>query len=565
MKRKIRSFSENIRRMFITYAIIPSFFIAFSCLALIMGIWEYTVYVNNRTANRKVGDAIESAIDTYSDELLRLSADEALVTNPIDTDKRVEIMGLMYHLHSKTGNKANLYILDSNLNSVFSEDNQPEFIINRAFFDWGIFRQIRNNPHQISCQLIKDEKNTLCLGTGIQHDNRLIGYLVFTIDADEFDLLLTQVSPHTIVTDENGWIYLNNTYDFQDSLGRFTRENTFKDGFIEYKNKKYYLSQSDICNNMLRVYTITSYDLESRMFNIMRMLILFLFIAIIGITYVISRKVATKSTKDIYKIADAFEHVKNGNLEHYLDIDSSIEFKEIGEDYNLMLDGLKTYIQENKELSNLAAFAQVKQLEAQFNPHFLFNTLDNIRFMSKIDAEASDKMIVALSNLLRYSIGNAEEEIPVEEDLSYTESYLTILKIRYNRRLTYAIDVDDSIKQCLIPKLMMLSIIENAVKYGYGDQDSLQVSIKGFKENDDLIFVCEDNGSGISAELLKQIRDNLSSSVNKTNHHGIYNIHRRIKLMYHGDYGVSIDSKLGEGTTITLKLPYRNTTKDNVL
>lgn len=562
MKRKIKSFSDNIRRMFITYAIIPSFFIALSCLAMIMGIWEFTVYVTNRTANTKVAKSIESSINMYSDEMLNLSGDETLIMDHIDTGKKVEIMGLMYHLHSVTGNKANLYILDSNLNFVLSEDTQPEFLINKTAYDWGIIRKIRNKPDQISFQLINDEKNILCLGTGIRQNNKLIGYLVVTLDADEFDLLLTRVTPHTIVTDENGWIYIANNYEFQDSLGRFTRENTFSNGFIEYKGKKYFLFRSPICNDMLQVYSITSYDLESRMFNIMRIFILFLFAAIIGITFLISKKVAKKSTRDIYKIAEAFEHVKKGNLDHYLDIDSCIEFQEIGEAYNLMLDGLKNYIQENKELSDLAAFSQVKQLEAQFNPHFLFNTLDNIRFMSKIDAEASDKMIVALSNLLRYSISNAQEEIQVEEDLSYTESYLTILKIRYNRRLTYSIDVNESIKHCLIPKLMMLSIIENAVKYGYGDQETLHVSIKGFKKNDDLIFICKDDGSGISEEMLKQIRDNLSSSVNKTNHHGIYNIHRRIKLMYHGNYGVSIDSKLGEGTTITLTLPYHTVSKD---
>ncbi len=308
---------------------------------------------------------------------------------------------------------------------------------------------------------------------------------------------------------------------------------------------------------MLRVYTITSHDMESRMFYIMGVFILFIFTAIVIITYFISGKVAKKSTRDIYKIAEAFEQVKKGNLERYLDIKSSAEFKEIGEAYNLMLDGLKNNIKENKELTRYAAFAQVKQLEAQFNPHFLFNTLDNIRFMSKIDSEASDKMIVALSTLLRYSLSDAEEEIQVEEDIRYTESYLTILKIRFNRRFTYEIDIEEKVKKCLIPKLMMQSIIENAVKYGYAEEDTLHVAIKGFEKGGNLIFICKDSGAGIREDTLRQIRENLQSPVNKTNHHGIYNIHRRIQLMYHGDYGVTLESKLGEGTVVTLTLPIR--------
>ncbi|WP_276929246.1 sensor histidine kinase [Herbinix luporum] len=556
MRRKIKSFSDNIRRMFIMYAIIPAFCITLSCLLLIMGIWEHTVYVSNRSSNTKVADIIEATINTYSNELINLSQEETLITKSIDSNRMVEIRRLMYQLYSTTGYRANLYILDNNLNSILSNDEEPQFIIDKSTNNWGILQKIKDNPDQVSYQLNNYDKNLLCIGTGIQKNSRLLGYLVLTLEANVFDLLLTQVSSHTIVTDENGWVYLINSYDFQDFLGRFTRDNIYTNGFIEYQGKKYYLSQSTICNKMFNIYSITSYNLEFKMFNVMIVFIFFIFAAIISITYFISGKVAKKSTKDIDIIAKAFEQVKKGNLDHYLEIDSSVEFKEIGEAFNLMLDGLKTNIQENKELSQLAAFAQVKQLEAQFNPHFLFNTLDNIRFMSKIDAESSDKMIVALSNLLRYSIKDAQEEIQVEEDIRYTESYLTILKIRYNRRLSYTIDVDENVKQCLIPKLMLQSIIENAVKYGYGDRDTLHIWIKGFKVDNDLIFICKDNGSGISEEVLKQIRDNLLLSYNNTNHHGIYNIHRRIRLMYHGDYGVYLESKLGEGTTVTLKLPY---------
>ncbi len=557
-KNKIRSFSDNIRQMFILYAIIPTFLIACLCMALILGIWQYTVHTTNHSANAKISNVLEKVVETYANEVSRLSKDATLITEPIDTDKLVEIKRSMYKLSSKTKYAAKLYILDSELNSVFSDYNQmPGFLIDNTCYDWGIIRKIRENPQSISLKITTGKEQVLCIGTGIQDQEEVAGYIVVTIPAKEFQLLLTQVSPQTIITDENGWVYLTNNYDFQDLLGRFVRKYEYSEGFIQYKAKEYYLLQNSICNGMLRVYTITSHDMESRMFYIMGVFILFIFTAIVIITYFISGKVAKKSTRDIYKIAEAFEQVKKGNLERYLDIKSSAEFKEIGEAYNLMLDGLKNNIKENKELTRYAAFAQVKQLEAQFNPHFLFNTLDNIRFMSKIDSEASDKMIVALSTLLRYSLSDAEEEIQVEEDIRYTESYLTILKIRFNRRFTYEIDIEEKVKKYLIPKLMMQSIIENAVKYGYAEEDTLHVAIKGFEKGGNLIFICKDSGAGIREDTLRQIRENLQSPVNKTNHHGIYNIHRRIQLMYHGDYGVTLESKLGEGTVVTLTLPIR--------
>ncbi|WP_097013985.1 sensor histidine kinase [Anaerocolumna aminovalerica] len=558
-RKRIRYFSDNIRHMFILYAIIPAFLIACLCMGLILGIWQYSVYTTNRAANAKVSNVFQKVVDIYINEALSLSKDESLITEPIDTNKLVEIRRSMYKLFAETKYSAKLYILDEELNSVLSDyNNMPGFLIDNSCYDWGIIREIRENPQDISIKLATEEGRILCIGTSIQKQGELAGYIVVTIPADEFRLLLTQVSPQqTVITDGNGWIYLTNNYVFQDTLGRFVREQEYSEGFIQYQDKGYYLSKSKICKDKLQVYTITSHDMESRMFYTMSMFILLIFAAIIIITYFISRKVAKKSTRDIYKIAEAFEQVKKGNLERYLNIDSSVEFKEIGEAYNLMLDGLKKNIKENKELTRYAAFAQVKQLEAQFNPHFLFNTLDNIRFMSKIDPEASDKMIIALSTLLRYSISDAEEEIQVEEDMRYTESYLTILKIRYNRRFTYEIDVEEKVKKYLIPKLMIQSIIENAVKYGYAEGDTLHVTIKGFEKEGKLIFVCKDNGGGIKEDMLKQIRENLLLPVNKTNHHGIYNIHRRIQLMYHGDYGVTLESKLGEGTVVTLTLPVR--------
>ena len=203
------------------------------------------------------------------------------------------------------------------------------------------------------------------------------------------------------------------------------------------------------------------------------------------------------------------------------------------------------------------AFAQVKQLESQFNPHFLFNTLDNIRFMTKIDIQAADKMIVSLSRLLRYSIRDVREELTVQEDLDNLQSYLNILQIRFNKRFSYEMDIEEGIQQCLIPKLLIQPLLENAVKYGFVGRDKLHVCIKGYEENGKLGFLCKDNGAGIEEALLEEIRTQLSMEKNTSTHLGLYNIHRRIRLLYKEDYGMQIESTPNEGVTVTLILPYR--------
>ena len=238
-----------------------------------------------------------------------------------------------------------------------------------------------------------------------------------------------------------------------------------------------------------------------------------------------------------------------------LDINSSKEFQIIGDDFNEMLEGLKRQIGRNKELAENVAFSQVKQLESQFNPHFIFNTLDNIRFMAKIDATSADKMIVSLSGLLRYSIKEVREEVTVKEDLDHLQYYLNILQIRFNKRFAYTIDVSEDIMDCLIPKLLIQPLLENAVKYGFNGQEKLTVAIRGYQMQEKLIFICEDDGAGIDEELLEEIRRNLREDTNTSSHYGLYNIHRRISLMYTGDYGLDISSKKDEGTLVRLTIP----------
>jgi sensor histidine kinase YesM len=220
-----------------------------------------------------------------------------------------------------------------------------------------------------------------------------------------------------------------------------------------------------------------------------------------------------------------------------------------------MLKSLREQIEENKELATNVAFSQLKQLESQLNPHFLFNTLDNIRFMAKIDTDAADKMIVSLSGILRYTIRDTREEVTLREDLNNLQYYLNILQIRFNKRFKYRIDVGEDIMDCLIPKLLLQPLLENAIKYGFGGREKLSVTIKGYQITDRLVFVCEDDGAGISEERLKEIREMLEKETNDSAHYGLYNIHRRIRLMYKGDYGLDIEGKEGEGTLVRIVLP----------
>lgn len=544
-----RSFKENIRDMFTRYSLIPVFAVTCFLLLLIMGVWRYSTIHTNRRENEEKTQLVNDVTWKYIEALESFSTGTAFPQREEDAKKRSLIFQTMYQLAQETGFSAKVYVFDEEKRLLFgSTDTAPIYLSGEEYDDWGVWHKLEQEPKRAAVHVNTTGAYTLCIGKRLGREDMANGYMIVVLEPTAFTRMMSDYTAQTVVTDENGWVFINNNYKFLDNLGRFDAQKTVRGCYV---------TRQEACGGRLLVYSISDTSTSVSATILILATVLIIFSAITLITYLSINRMTEESTSDIEKIAYAFARVKEGNLDTYLDIDSSIEFQTIGTAYNLMLDSLKEQIATNIEMAEHVAFAQVKQLESQFNPHFIFNTLDNIRFMMKMDENAADKMLVALSKLLRYSISNAGEVITLKEDLSYTESYLTIVKIRFNRRLTYKIDIEASIMDCMIPKLIIQPLIENAIKYGFADRENLHVTVKGYEKQDKLIFVCEDDGAGIEPELLQEIQQNLMRDRNESSHMGLYNIHRRIHLLYKdiGNYGIRIESTKGQGATVTLILP----------
>ena len=554
-KQKINTFQENIKYTFTKYAIIPVFLTILAFLALFLGVWHYSIHRSNRDVMETIEKSFKHTVFSYRSLLNDLARDDALFTRDKTSKEILEINRKIYSVNSHAGYDADLALYDPELREL-NDRGRPGREPDKQI-SWGVFHDMRENPEEICIGLLNEDKNYLAIGRSVEHQGEIQGYIVAKIHVEEFDRLLASVSNQLVVTDPNGWIYLADSYIFEDELGRLDRDLIGADGYVKFKDRGYYLSSKPILNGALYLYTSTDYPIDPTLFLMIFALISLIFAVMIFLIHITSGMVTRKTSQEIGEIAAAFEEARQGNLEAGLDVDSSLELKQIGDSYNDMVEGLKKYINRNQELTDLAAYAQIKQLEAQFNPHFLFNTLDNIRFMGRIDPPTGDKMIIALSRILRYSISDTNKVATVREDMENIENYLTILKLRFSDRFAYRMSIEEGIKDCRIPKLMFQSLIENSVKHGYGQDEPLEIEIKGYEQDGDLIFECIDNGVGIEAELLEEIKENLAKDKNPGNHHGLYNIHKRIRLMCGGDYGVEIESEVGKGTKVTLRMPQR--------
>lgn len=562
MKREKHSyFKDDIRKMLLVYAIIPVLLITLVGLIAFWGIWHYSIEKISRKDNAAITEDLTKTVSSYSEVLNQLVSNNKILNGELDRQERVKIFQKIYSISNQLDRKGSLYIFDQKLDPVITATQQvPEYLNGEYNRNWGIFRIMNRTPDEIALKMVEEEISKdmqLLIGKAIIRDGEIRGYAIFVIDSKQFESAIGKMDSETVISDEYGWVYLSNNHSFYDDMKRVDISKEKTHGKIVNELGVFYVTSNSILNNRLYIYSILPLKNQIIIFKCILYCLLAVFAMLVVAILISTKGLAIKKTKDLDTIIRGLEKVKEGNLETHIDITSNDEFEIIGESYNLMIDSLKEQIERNYEMSRLVSFSQNKQLESQFNPHFLFNTLENIRFMCKLDAESASKMVLNLSTLLRYSISNTQEEVTIKEDLIYTENYMSILKYRFNQRFHYIINIPTEVQLCVIPKLIIQPMIENAIKYGFEGKEHLLVEVNGYIEDNKLILQCFDDGAGMKPETLEEMKKIIGESINRSNHSGLYNIHRRVQLRYGEGYGIQIESELGCGTCLKVLLPVK--------
>ena len=218
---------------------------------------------------------------------------------------------------------------------------------------------------------------------------------------------------------------------------------------------------------------------------------------------------------------------------------------------------LSYLMEQNVEEQRQKRKSELKALQAQINPHFLYNTLDSIIWMAEWGKTKEVVLMTSsLAKLLRQSISNQNEMVRVEEEVEYTRSYLTIQKMRYKDKLEYEVKVDSDVLDKKIPKLVLQPLVENAIYHGIKYKETKGVvCIEGYKEGAHMVLKVSDDGIGMTKEQLSKIFEKRETDTRK-NGVGVLNVHERIQL-YHGkEYGLIFSSKEGQGTTVEVHIPW---------
>lgn len=256
--------------------------------------------------------------------------------------------------------------------------------------------------------------------------------------------------------------------------------------------------------------------------------------------------------KNIEKLTRNMKEVKRGNLEVTITSDSSDEIGELVQGFEEMVERIKTLIEEVYEGKLSLKEYEMKALQAQINPHFLYNSLSLINWKA-IEANEKDisKITLALSKFYRTALNKGKSVMPLEDEISNVKSYLDVQLMMHD----YEFDVEINIDECMYyydtPNLILQPLIENAIDHGIDlkTEGRGKIVIRGWSEGETMYLSVEDNGVGMEEEVAQSIL------TRKSKGYGVRNVNERIKLTYGPDYGLTIESKEGEGTKITVKMP----------
>ena len=280
-------------------------------------------------------------------------------------------------------------------------------------------------------------------------------------------------------------------------------------------------------------------------------------IGLMAVALFFSRFVAKSITLPIQRLCDSMERVQEGDFSvSDIVVDSENEIGSLTKSFNVMTQRIHELMAQNIREQEAKRKSELKALQSQINPHFLYNTLDSIIWMA--EGKKNEEVVLmtaSLARLLRQSISNEDELVSIGQEIEYARGYLTIQKMRYKDKLEFWIEVEPSILKIRLIKLVLQPVIENAIYHGLKYKESRGLLlVKGFMKNGNAVLQVIDDGVGMDQETLDHIYER-----HKVDYHsngvGIYNVQKRLQLYYGNEYGIVYESKPGEGTTATITIP----------
>lgn len=560
MNKKI-SFKEELKRSLIVHALTPCFILCIICVLGFILIVFVNIYKNNNTYSLNSREKLESILNSYIENTNHIVDEVDIEDFQSNKQYKVDVIEGVYNFLNQKNIKAQFYIFDNNLDILYSTERSED---KKNLIKYQVTGSKSN--------FMGESSNIIYIygGNGVENtpissylivkpiirDNEFAGLCIYELELKNLDAVFNNTNSTVLLVNKFHRVIYSNSRRFVDDRNKIIKNFRDRRGLIFNDGELIYISRNKVDYADTWIYVITDCSIYLNISIIMLLLIIAVTIIMSAAISSSAGKFSAKKTAIIYQLIDALKQVEDGKLDINLDIESDDEFKSIGHSFNMMLGSIRHLIERHDKMALENNMAIVQMMESQFNPHFLFNTLESIRYLVKFNPKVADKTVVNLSKLLRYSIQNTVDTVRFKEEFDFVKRYIEIMKVRFGERLEFNDNISYEVKEVSVPKMIIQPIVENAVKYGFGENvEVLRIEISAYIEDEKLYIIVKDDGVGIDKDLLKDLVFNLNEKYNSSDHIGLYNVHKRIELLYGIDYGLEINSEAGKGTKVVLVLP----------
>lgn len=466
------------------------------------------------------------------------------------------------------------YVYIDNKNNIYSKSYQKlnyDDFIQENFFDALGKEYSKTKFIWKKDTIFKTQKKSLFIGRFIYNMNysHKPGVLFFKMNNLVFEDILERIN-----NTEVAYLFLNSNGEicyskFPNSFTLSQKSEQYISSQILENENMYSLAEGIVLSKYhqksgFTVVTLIPNTILNKITQNIIFIMALIYCAIVLAAFIFSFYFSKRLTKPIEQINYAMANFKGNNFSNTLQLQTNTELDTIGQSYNKMLLNIQQLMEEIKNQERELRTSELNSLIYQINPHFLYNTLDTIYMLARINKEETTmKMIQALSKFLKVSLSKGKDIIPISDEIEHVKSYMEIQKIRNDNLFTYEINCNQEVQSLEILKLILQPLVENSIKYGFCEiYEGGLIKINIFVENEILNINVFNNGTPIDDNKKQQINSMMDMDLKQIknvfsgnkNGYGISNIMSRLRLKYGNNINFYFDSD-NYGTTCVIKIP----------
>lgn len=512
---------------------------------------------------REQAAAVSEAVCTYlegTDAVIgKILSDDTIIKNIDNTDswEKNRAYTALYSDTEGYRNTAGFNVYDKDGELVFTTENSGGIEALPTYF--GILKIAYTHPEKLVIRravLPHNRDVLLQLTRAVYADEECVGFVVVNVRSEDFKQILDKTydmaNGLSIIDSFYEEIYSYNA-DITGNLATLVRDRRFRDESLNNSDDEFGFIVEKIGDTELILILgkepVLTDSITKTMWNVVIVIVLASMILCLLVALVFSHAFS----KPVREMTKAMDRVKKGDLDTLINSKRTDELGQLSDEFDRMTAELKNYMELQTRQQQEINDSNIAMMQAQLNPHFLYNTLDTIKWAAKAN-QVPDiaKMAADLAQILRMSISETKF-VTLSEEIEFVEKYVEIQQIRFGGNFTFDVELPMELEDCIVPKLIVQPIVENAVIHGLKEQDKGHIFVNVFEKNECLTIEVSDNGVGIDEDVIARI--NSRNRENFRGHLGFFNVDTIIKLYYGENYGVKAERPAAGGTMISIILP----------